>query len=293
MPKDSFYTFRVANQFFGSNSSKAQKAAHLAARKMGVRIARMDDTDTSVSGLSGFFLKVWLSDAIDHAHFIEEFIDACRENRLVWGKTDAICEASDAWREVHGVTPAVARFLNGYGPPPVDPKRAVTEVSMPTRGKTGGNANKVSIVSFPGAMVSDWNAMVGKYNWYNYAVVYDKVTPDNKELAKRIQTDPSTWDWPRMERLLHGENWFQLWLKNVHTERRAGKKLIVIAKPDGSLGNYQKAERHYLRLKGISFSMAPFRLVQEVNEMIAVNNYIGNGVNIESALNRLITLPDE
>merc|ERR1711879_981806 len=81
----SFYKFRVRNGFFTSNSAKAQAAVREAASAVGISVSWMDDTDTSVSGLTGFFLKVMINTAVDHDAFIFAFQTACRGEGLSYG----------------------------------------------------------------------------------------------------------------------------------------------------------------------------------------------------------------
>lgn len=96
VPQSSFYKFRVKNCFwFGcSNSNKAQSAARNAARSLRAEISWMDDTDTSVTGFTGFVLKVGLSIAVDQLEFTMKFNEACQGEGLKWGQSADIFEDS-------------------------------------------------------------------------------------------------------------------------------------------------------------------------------------------------------
>ena len=91
------FQFRVANNYFGSNSDKANNAARSTCNKMGVNLLNFDDSDTSCHGYSGFFVKLELDHKVDAEEFVSNFKGECNNNELGWGEDKDICLASDRW----------------------------------------------------------------------------------------------------------------------------------------------------------------------------------------------------
>ena len=91
------FQFRVANNFYGSNSSKTNGAAKAVCNKMKVNLVKYDDSDTSCHGYAGFFVKLDLDQKVNVEEFLIYFKEECGNQGLDWGEDKDICLASDQW----------------------------------------------------------------------------------------------------------------------------------------------------------------------------------------------------
>jgi len=97
--QSSFFQFRVANKLFGNNSGKTHSIAKEVCNGMNIKIDKFDDTDTSVCGYAGFFVKLNLDTKVDADEFIGAFQKECVKQDLAWGTHGEICLASEQWKD--------------------------------------------------------------------------------------------------------------------------------------------------------------------------------------------------
>ena len=108
MFETNFFQFRVANNFYGSNSSTTNSVAKASCNKIGVNLVKYDDSDTSCHGYAGFFVKLELDHKVDAEEFLSNFKGECINQGLDWGEDKEICLASDLWMSKgHMATDAV------------------------------------------------------------------------------------------------------------------------------------------------------------------------------------------
>eukprot|EP00435_Cladocopium_sp_Y103_P026154 s430_g6.t1 len=115
------------------------------------------------------------------------------------------------------------------------------------------------IVSFPGAHGRAWNRLMeGAGGWKTSCVFLpDKSTPGYGVHATRYFAH-------RVEKscfcdMLYGESvewgcrWFQMWMENTRRAEEMSCELVVVTKPDGSLGRSQSGEVEFLRKSGYKY----------------------------------------
>ena len=97
------FIFRVANNFFGSNSDKTRSITNDTCSMVGANLLKFDDSDTSCHGYSGFYVKIELDREVNSENFLNIFRDKCNSSKLEWGqdKDKSICLASDKWLSIN------------------------------------------------------------------------------------------------------------------------------------------------------------------------------------------------
>lgn len=92
------FKFRVANNYSfwaESNSAKTRRVAERTCSSFGCNMKGFDDRDTSVSGMSGFYVTFTTSKPVDGPRFVRAFQENCR-GVISWGINGGeICLADD------------------------------------------------------------------------------------------------------------------------------------------------------------------------------------------------------
>jgi hypothetical protein len=109
------FVLRVANNynpFVKSNSKRLKSAAHSAAASMGTSVRQYDDSDTSVSGVTGFCARILLCASVNKGAFLEMLERECQGEGMRWGTNshDDICPDEEGWQNVaHSLVSRVQR----------------------------------------------------------------------------------------------------------------------------------------------------------------------------------------
>ncbi|CAL1164485.1 unnamed protein product [Cladocopium goreaui] len=115
------------------------------------------------------------------------------------------------------------------------------------------------IVSFSGAHGRAWNRLMeGAGGWKTSCVFLpDKKTPGygvhaTRYFAHRVEKSCFC-DMLYGETVEWGCRWFQMWMENTRRAEEMSCELVVVTKPDGSLGRSQSGEVEFLRKSGYIF----------------------------------------
>merc|ERR1712139_251592 len=112
------FAMRVANKnnpLVKSNSNRLKSAMRKAAASMGTFVREYDDSDTRVSGWTGFRAKILLEEDVNKDEFLRRLKRECQKEKMTWGTSsdDDICPDEDGWANaLHSVQQGAESVAN-------------------------------------------------------------------------------------------------------------------------------------------------------------------------------------